>query len=141
MTEQTARLHAGLIAKKGQARPASLPVSNLASQLGTSRTIEFADATAMRRAPSPVQPVGNGSCTRIIELPRQHLCDTLRNKSCRRHQIHARVSPDIHFHLKMTAAQLNRTQQGLVASALESYLSFIDCEVLPIKRDGRNARN
>ena len=118
MTEQTARLHAGLLAKKGQARPASMPDGIPASQIGTARTIEFADATVMRRTPSTMSPLENGSSTRIIELPRRHQSDNLLKKLCKRHQIHARVSPDVHFHLKMIALQLNRTQQDLVASAI-----------------------
>jgi len=49
------------------------------------------------------------------------------------------VENELHYRLKVAAARLDRTQQDLVASALDAYLSFIDEDVLVAARDTRNA--
>ncbi|MBN34101.1 MAG: hypothetical protein CMM46_04865 [Rhodospirillaceae bacterium] len=76
---------------------------------------------------------------RVIELPRRTIPKKVARILQKRHQIHARASPDIHIRLKMTAAQLDRTQQDVVASAIDAYSSFIDNDVRPLVSGGTNA--
>jgi len=132
MTQTTARLHAGFLARKGEARPAShasmdigeteLPVSPAAPR------IDF----EMRRAPVAEMADHQPESARVIELPRRPIKAAAERFLQKRHQIHARVSPDVHIRLKMASTQLDRTQQDRVASAIDACLSFIDDDVRPL---------
>jgi len=138
MTQTTAVLHAGLLARKGEAHPAS--ISSLEALVpadsGTPTIIDIDQA--MRRQPVGERPEVSTQPSRVIELPRPK---SARRKGCsvkNRIQIHARVSPEIHVLLKMNAARIDRTQQDLVASAVEAYLSFVGDDVLAFRCGGRN---
>ena len=138
MTQTTAVLHAGLLARKGEARPASI------SNLDTMAPAESGPPTiididqAMRRQPVGERPGHSTQPSRVIELPRPKSVRPSDQIVKNRKQIHAQVSPEIHVLLKMNAARLDRTQQDLVASAIEAYLSFVGDDVLALRCDGRN---
>jgi hypothetical protein len=138
MTQTTAVLHAGLLARKGEARPAAISGADaVAPADAESPTIIDIDQ-AMRRQPAGEQPEVAVQNSRVIELPRPKPARSKETCVKNRKQIHARVSPEIHVLLKMNAARLDRTQQDLVASAIEAYLSFVGDDLLTFRRDGRN---
>jgi hypothetical protein len=138
MTQTTAVLHAGLLARKGEARPASInTLDTLASAESGPPTIIDIDQ-AMRRQPVGEQADLSTQPSRVIELPRPKSARFNDRSVQNRKQIHARVSPEIHVLLKMNAARLDRTQQDLVASAIEAYLSFVGDDVLAFRCDKRN---
>ena len=138
MTQTTAVLHAGLLARKGEARPASInTLDTLASAESGPPTIIDIDQ-AMPRQPVGEQADLSTQPSRVIELPRPKSARFNDRSVQNRKQIHARVSPEIHVLLKMNAARLDRTQQDLVASAIEAYLSFVGDDVLAFRCDKRN---
>jgi hypothetical protein len=135
MNSTTAALHAGLLARKGEAKP-----SAQTEPAGISRgnVTSFTDAL-IRRSPAANEGKDTG---RRIELPRQHAAPATRrrNTGIMRHQLHARVSPELHLRMRIAAARGGRTQQDLVSSALEAYLSFLDEDVYSPPCGARNAR-
>ena len=67
---------------------------------------------------------------RHIELPRVAAASPVRRvPTAGRRQVHARVEGALHLRLRIAAARGGRTQQDLVSSALEAYLSFLDEDV------------
>jgi len=100
MTQTTAVLHAGLLARKGEARPASI------SNLDTMAPAESGPPTiididqAMRRQPVGERPGHSTQPSRVIELPRPKSVRPSDQIVKNRKQIHARVSPEIHVLLK-----------------------------------------
>lgn len=138
MTRTTAVLHAGLLARKGEARPASIAdLDAMAPADSGPQTIIDIDQ-AMRRQTVAARAEPSTQQSRVIELPRPKITRQRDSSVKNRKQIHARVSPEIHVLLKMNAARLDRTQQDLVASAVEAYLSFVGDDVLAFRCGGRN---
>lgn len=128
MTSTSASLHAGLLARKGEARPSAPSHHPGAARSGNVATLFAALA---RREPLVEAAIAETASLRRIELPRAvgkpHKAETL--AAHRRRQVHARIEDALHLRLRIAAARGGRTQQDLVASALESYLSFLDEDV------------
>jgi len=129
MQTQSASLPAGLLARKGEARPSAQGETIIAARGCNVATLsgvvarQIAVATSSVEGPLP-RPTG---ITRCIELPRPRMLTTARRPAVAgRRQVHARVDGDLHLRLKIAAARLGRTQQDLVASAMDAYLSSID---------------
>ena len=141
MQTQTASLHAGLLARKGEARPSAQGDAAIASRSGNLASIS--DVVARRepmatglfesRAPGTT---GKGRC---IELPRMRVAAKRLAPSANRRQVHARLDGAMHLRLKVAAVRLGRTQQDLVTSALDAYLSFLDDDVFPPRCGDQNA--
>ena len=138
MTQTTATLHAGLLARKGEARPAAVARFDAVTHAQSGEQTTIVMDSAMRRQPLNEILMNSGVPSRVIELPRANVVRRKPSIVKKRKQIHARVSPEIHVLLKMSAARLDRTQQDLVASAIEAYLSFVGDDVLTFRCGGRN---
>ena len=129
MHTTTASLHAGLLARKGEARPSASSEPLAATHAGN--VSSFADALVRREPMTTAQANSERTGTvRRIELPRPAVASPMARRTVRgRHQVHARVEAELHLRLRIAAARGGRTQQDLVASALEAYLSFLDEDV------------
>lgn len=129
MSTTTATLHAGLLARKGEARPSASSEPFGAARSGN--VSSFADALVRREPMTAAQASSAGkTAVRRIELPRPVVSSPVAKTSTRgRRQVHARVDKELHLRLRIAAARGGRTQQDLVASALEAYLSFLDEDV------------
>lgn len=127
MSSTSASLHAGLLARKGEARPSAPSQHHGAVRSGNVATLFAALA---RREPLAGTAANETAPVRRIELPRAVARPTrpLPVASDRR-QVHARIESDLHLRMRIAAARGGRTQQDLIASALESYLSFLDEDV------------
>lgn len=127
MQTTTATLHAGLLARKGEARP-SAPASGPGL---TRMDLGAASNSAMtRRDPLATLGLHPDRPSRCIELPRCESSPRAPVGASRlRRQVHARIDNALHLRLRIAAIRSGRTQQGLVASALEAYLSFLDEDV------------
>ena len=131
MQSQTVSLHAGLLARKGEARPSAQSdglvatrSGNLASTWGVVARREPM-TTALFEGQAPAQ-TGKGRC---IELPRMRTPATRLAPAANRRHVHTRLEGFMHLRLKVAAARLGRTQQDLVTSAIDAYLSFLDDDV------------
>lgn len=138
MNSTTAVLHAGLLARKGEARPSAQ--TETTGLLRPGNVASFSDAQARREPPvhSESLPAASG---RAILLPRAAVSPATATRSSgeKRHQIHARVPSELHLRMRIAASRGGRTQQDLVASALEAYLSFLDEDVYSPPCGARNA--
>ncbi len=140
MTSTSAALHAGLLARKGEAKPSAQTEPSGVSRGGS--VTSFADAL-IRREPPAASPDPNAhqGGARCIELPRPRPLPVARARKdgSPRHQVHARVPAELHLRMRVAAVRGGRTQQDLVSSALEAYLSFLDEDVYSPPCGARNA--
>jgi len=126
MQTTTATLHAGLLARKGEARPSAQNEARGSARPGHVTVMAGAIArrepvTASAREPVVERPA------RCIELPRSLPAAAPRKPAVAgRRQVHARIDDDLHLRLRIAATRGCRTQQSLVASALDAYLSSLD---------------
>ena len=127
MQTTTATLHAGLLARKGEARPSAPACGPVLTPLD----LAAASHSGMtRRDPVATSGLYADRPSRCIELPRCESSPRAPGNTARlRRQVHARVDNALHLRLRIAAIRSGRTQQGLVASALEAYLSFLDEDV------------
>lgn len=130
MQSNVASLHSGLLARKGEARPAIPRDHAVVARGDTESTIRREPLTGTATPPTPA---------RQIELPRRHTIEVRPRKMDRRRNIHARVAPDLHLKLKIAAAHLDRTQQSIVTAALDAYLFFLDEDVITSAYTRQNA--
>ncbi len=122
MQTKVATLHAGLLARKGEARPCNQAQAVLAD---------------IRRRPVAVRSADDREhhdTGRQIELPRS-LARAAAPRHAPRRQVPTRVEAELHLRMKITVARSGRTQQDLVAAALGAYLDFLNEDVLPMRRD------
>jgi hypothetical protein len=126
MPSTSATIHAGLLARKGEARPSAPSHHHGPARSGQVATLFAALA---RREPLAEAAVAETVPLRRIELPRAVVNPHKSLVSRHRRQVHARIEDELHLRLRIAAARGGRTQQDLVASALESYLSFLDEDV------------
>jgi hypothetical protein len=138
MTQTTAVLHAGLLARKGEARPAAIGSLDAFAPAAPGKETIIDIDQSMRRQPNDGIVAELGNSSRVIELPRPKIVVHREEIVKNRKQIQARVSPETHVLLKRNAARLNRTQQDLVASAIEAYLSFVGDDVLAYRCGGQD---
>lgn len=138
MNSTTAVLHAGLLARKGEARPSAQTEASGLSRPGN--VASFSDALTRREPPVHSDPLPAVN-SRAILLPRAAVTNAtpVRGSGERRHQVHARVPSELHLRMRIAASRSGRTQQDLVASALEAYLSFLDEDVYSPPCGARNA--
>lgn len=129
MPSTSATLHAGLLARKGEARPSAPSHHQGAARSGNVATLFAALA---RREPLAETTAADTAPPRSIELARAVAKPRKAQETAavrHRRQVHARIEDALHLRLRIAAARGGRTQQDLVASALESYLSFLDEDV------------
>jgi predicted DNA-binding protein len=162
---KVAVLHGGLLARKGEARPLSTfgpPTGVYAAPQQLHREVRpepvmhrqtpaanlDADASA-RQEPKVTgwhddQPCASetrcqGRSAPILDL------DALaaRSKASagkERTELHARLDNMSHKRLKIAAAQLGRSQQEIVATAIDAYLEYLEVDALNNCRCMQNAR-
>lgn len=100
-------------------------------------------AAADRPEPSiaSLMPAANGSCPKA-ETPVYDASKKSKTKAKRvaRTELHARLDNSSHTRLKIASARLGRSQQEIVAAAIDTYLDHIEQDLLNGCRCMRNAR-
>ena len=137
MHSRVAVLHAGLLARKGEARPASIADRGLAARSAPG----FGAAVSLEGRREPIAGPSDGCDApqppRRIEFP--PMARRIARQATARRNIHARLESDTHVRLKVAAARLGRTQQDIVASAVSAYLSLIEDNALSSVGSARDA--
>ncbi|WP_300528395.1 hypothetical protein [Maricaulis sp.] len=141
MGQKYASLHAGLLARKGEAMPASRPglVPGLIERAGPAAEPNVperpARSTPQPRPAPPQTTTQAGSAPQPLK-PVMRVQDTAKPASSARHKTTLRLSPAQKRRLRLAAAVLDRSQQSLISEALDEFLDILaadpalDCRCL-----------
>lgn len=109
-----ASLHAGLLARKGEAQPA--PVTQIGAV--------FPDHAEV---PEPPEPTSRPKSPAQPAPPTKKLGELRRHPATARHKTTVRLNDEQRRRLRLAAVQLERSQQSLISEAIDDFLDLL-CE-------------
>ena len=125
MTPKYASLHAGLLARKGEAIPA--PVSPISTPTQLRPEGSETPAPVVQQTPPPVP--ARKSCS--PPKSSSAIQDLRPGRVQARHKTTLRLNDEQKRRLRLAAVQLNRSQQSLVSEAIDEFLELICDRDLP----------